>query len=979
MAGRVVRSMPANARVSPLAAGWLARRQVRGGWRLLLAMALAMLVAVTLLCAVPLYSGVLANLQLQSILNGEPPNGRNVEIGLTAAQTSAAFFENADGAVRTLGTRYLGAMTSPRVTHGYISEPLGLSRVGDRQLNVYALAASQITLEAYDYAVARDHMRLIAGTFPDAAPPGADGIPQALITRQMADQEGVQVGDIVAGQRLTYPHSAAVVRVSGIWAPPDIPDPFWNGRDFISRPRKDTQPFIYPMLLSEPEYVASLGPLPEVTVSQFWVYYTDTHRITIGDLAATSDRLARLRSHLATDLTFLGLNGSVVLTDLDLALGQVTSQLVLVGLALLAVLMMASQLAESQATALVTLKTRGASGAQLLGSYLAQAAALGALGALAGPWLGAQLALALTRWFVPHATLDAAGVTWPYLAGTINPAEAAGPALAGGALGGVALLLAIQGAARLDVLAQRRERGRATRQPLWRRAYLDVALAVICALGYLDLEQFGGAGVRERLGERASSPLIAAAPGLLLLAGGLLALRLFPLLVGVGGRLAARRRGATATLAFSDLARASSGPLRLLLLLLLTVGLALFALAANATLARGAADAAAYTSGADIRMVQLEPERPEAQTAIMARLLQIPGVAGVTPVYRGLASTSGALDSNNVDLLGIDSATWGQVAGASSWRAEFANAPLSALLSGLRTRQIGADDADRAGRTGAGDSQHAIWAVVSDGFARNLHLHVGDGFSLLMPDSFGLLSSLRVGAIVRDFPTASPAYSVSGFVVLNLNDCLGAIAVETGGATFQSGPNEFWMRLAPGANDASVLRALEAARGQLDFVRTFDRHALQALYGSVPAQVGMRGLLTTGALVAVVLAVLGATLQALTAARRRTLEFAILRTLGMSRWQLVRMLLARQAIIYALGLAGGSVLGIILATTSTALFQFGGVAASGGAAPALLVFPAAALAVFYAALLGAFALSLAIEARAAMRLGLGQTLRLSED
>jgi putative ABC transport system permease protein len=216
-------------------------------------------------------------------------------------------------------------------------------------------------------------------------------------------------------------------------------------------------------------------------------------------------------------------------------------------------------------------------------------------------------------------------------------------------------------------------------------------------------------------------------------------------------------------------------------------------------------------------------------------------------------------------------------------------------------------------------------------------------------------------------------------VVLNLSDCLGAIAVETGGASLQTGPNEFWLRLAPGAQDSAVLRELERNRGQLGYVRTADQRALAALYGSVPAQVGMRGLLTVGALVAVVLAVLGATLQAVAAGRRRTLEFAILRALGMSRGQLVRLMLARQAIIYALGLAGGTVLGLILATTSTSLFQLSGIGAGDGAPPTPLVFPAGAIAGFYAALLGACALSLAIEARAGMRLSLGQTLRLSED
>ncbi len=65
------------------------------------------------------------------------------------------------------------------------------------------------------------------------------------------------------------------------------------------------------------------------------------------------------------------------------------------------------------------------------------------------------------------------------------------------------------------------------------------------------------------------------------------------------------------------------------------------------------------------------------------------------------------------------------------------------------------------------------------------------------------------------------------------------------------------------------------------------------------------------------------------------------------------------------------------ALASERIFLLGG-AATGGP-PAALVFPAAPIAAFYAALLAGCALSLAIEAHAALRLGLGQTLRLSED
>ena len=55
-----------------------------------------------------------------------------------------------------------------------------------------------------------------------------------------------------------------------------------------------------------------------------------------------------------------------------------------------------------------------------------------------------------------------------------------------------------------------------------------------------------------------------------------------------------------------------------------------------------------------------------------------------------------------------------------------------------------------------------------------------------------------------------------------------------------------------------------------------------------PTSGGMRGLLLIGAITAALLAVLGSLVQAVMAARQRTTQFAIFRTLGMASRQLTR-------------------------------------------------------------------------------------------
>ena len=160
------------------------------------------------------------------------------------------------------------------------------------------------------------------------------------------------------------------------------------------------------------------------------------------------------------------------------------------------------------------------------------------------------------------------------------------------------------------------------------------------------------------------------------------------------------------------------------------------------------------------------------------------------------------------------------------------------------------------------------------------------------------------------------------------------------------------------------------------------RRALQTQYQQDPLTAGMTGLLLIGALTAAALAILGAIAQSALTARQRTQQFAILRTLGMSGGQLVRMLLSEQTIVYCFGLLGGTALGLALSSATLPYLQFSSSITDPDQAniPAyLFVFNTPGAALFYGALAVAFLLSLVLAARVAATVGLGRTLRLGED
>ena len=94
------------------------------------------------------------------------------------------------------------------------------------------------------------------------------------------------------------------------------------------------------------------------------------------------------------------------------------------------------------------------------------------------------------------------------------------------------------------------------------------------------------------------------------------------------------------------------------------------------------------------------------------------------------------------------------------------------------------------------------------------------------------------------------------------------------------------------------------------------------------------------------------------------------------------MLLGEQAVVYLFGLLGGTLLGLLLTTSTVPFLTFSDATvdpATVGVPVYLLRANGSAIGLFYGALLLAFVLALVIAARYAATIGLGKALRLGAD
>ncbi|HEX9412319.1 MAG TPA: ABC transporter permease, partial [Ktedonobacterales bacterium] len=425
------------------------------------------------------------------------------------------------------------------------------------------------------------------------------------------------------------------------------------------------------------------------------------------------------------------------------------------------------------------------------------------------------------------------------------------------------------------------------------------------------------------------------------------------------------------------------GPSRLTALLALALGLGLFALTVNGSLERNASNRAAFQVGADVRVIEGNYEPPDADARIRTKLATFAGVEGTTPIYRANINLNGTSDAGPLtgNLLGIDPSSWARVAGATSWRDDYADTPLATLMTGLRQHQWQGSSALGDGQIG--DAKHPLWTLVSQSLADTLHLHVGDRFPFEYGQAQPTPSNAQVGAIVQAFPTLYPNLSQGGYLVVSLPDATAGFIAANGGDPNNIGPSEYWLRTDGSATHQQAFAA-ELARdaSALDIVRTVDRRVLEDAIATNPVQVGVRGLLLLGAIVAAALALLGSVLQAALSARQRVVRFAVLRTLGMASRQLTGLLLCEQLVVYTFGLVGGTALGLLLAGSTLPYLQFGDTTIDPttlGVPPYVLSIDPAKVAIFYAFLLGSFALALGASAFYATTVGLGKALRLGED
>ncbi|HEX4444343.1 MAG TPA: FtsX-like permease family protein [Galbitalea sp.] len=703
------------------------RRLVRGNRLLLLVLTVAVLAStavtsVGLLITATEQSAIRTSLAAVSSAQTEMSvNIEQTKLGVGATE------KRVDGAV---GSLLESAATVTRTARAYTQPAPVKAPSGSRAFTYFG--------ELGDVA---KHVKILSGVLPTTTPgAGATTMPVAIPDNAAAKLH-LHLGSTFAFSGGTRTITVKIVGIYRLLKPASI---YWsqdelNGSGLdpnfqIVSDFEEVSATAFGPLLVAPGSMDVAGTTADRLELDYSPHFTKTDADQLSPLIS---RLLVAGSTIPSDLggtanqlTFSG-NAAVPLEQIASALVVTRSTVVVVTLLLLvlsiAALGQAARLFnESRAGDRDLMRARGASRGQLLGIAFLEAAVVGVLTAA----VSAPLARLVYAIIAAQPAMVAAHV----------PSDSGLPVsawLTSIALGGVfivVLLLSLLGRSGSFVSAEQ-NKSRPRRVSGLLRSGLDLGVVALAIVAFWQLSIY-----RSPVGATASlsvDPVLAAAPALVLLAGALLAARLFPLLARLIDWFGSRSSGVQFRLASWEIGRRSGRATAVVLLLTLALAVGTFGETFLATWQQSQVDQATYAVGPTVRVPAVGTEGG-AQRASLTR-----GATGVPqPVIRRVADVA----QDGQDGEDTNAVVLGLTAGA---REMLDRGPLASEGGGVLTTQLKGTATPVAGIRLPGDPS-GIQAVVQIGNADQTLPGVSSDIHAVVQDGAGLLTTVNLGTIPVD-------------------------------------------------------------------------------------------------------------------------------------------------------------------------------------------------------------------------------------
>ncbi len=568
-------------------------------------------------------------------------------------------------------------------------------------------------------------------------------------------------------------------------------------------------------------------------------------------------------------------------------------------------LFMVSQLnIESEKNEIAMLKSRGASSFQVLRIYAYETLILGGVSALVGPFVGLGLCniLGVSNGFLEF-------VNRPALQAKLS-LTAFLYAIAAVAVFFITTLVPIVPASRVSIVAHKQSHAKDAKKSFWQRMYLDFILTGGSLLWLYfhnrNEQKLLEQGIQQEI--TGMNPLMFAASTVFILGVALICVRFYPYVIRLIYKIGQKKWSPAAYFSLNNISRSSSGRERFIMIfLILTVALGIFSANTARAINRNTEERIRYNLGADAVIqenwkttrVKIYSEEDGGETSVtqytepeFTRYEQLAGVEVATPVYKREGAQVRYNDSTTtgVQVMGIVPHQFAQVC----WfRDNLLPVHINHYINAL------------------GECQDGV--IVSTSFQEKTGAKLGDVISVKW--SKNDFFEATIVAVVDYWPSLNPNQVNSNgdkrdFIIMNF-DYINALTITE--------PYEVWLGLDGKTPVADLYQSVIDA----DIVATRLDVASQMVTSSKTDATlqGVNGALTLGFITIMAMCFIGFLIYWILSIKGRTLQFGILRAMGMSFREIIAMIIYEQILVSGVSIFLSIIIGGMASDLFVPLFQ----------------------------------------------------------
>ncbi len=685
-------------------------------------------------------------------------------------------------------------------------------------------------------------------------------------------------------------------------------------------------------------------------------------------------------------------------------------------LMILVYLFMVSQLnVEQERNEIAVFKSRGASRGQIIWIYILESLFLGIVSAVIAPFVGMGLCkvLGASNGFLEFVNRTSLPITI-----TIDAFIYAIVAIV---VFFITTMAPIIPATKTTIVEHKQSKAKKRKIPLWEKLCLDFIL-IGGSLGWLyyynrQQASLTADGLSDT--EATTSPIMFIASAAFIVGCGMFIIRIHPLVVRIVSKILSRVLSPAAYVSFNNIGRTTSSKERFLMIfLILTVSLGLYFANTARALNRNAEERVSYSIGADVVMQEewesnsgeltassaasaadaaLEAKNSAASNSDLASdnedssdsededtsdiqyvepaIERFENLAGVENVARVLIKEGIRVQSShmNVPVVSTVQRRGGEEETETSSSDSTTNVSMMAISPGEFSKVCWFDD--RLLPVHINNYLEALsecpqGIILSTAFRDSYGLELGDTVNVSWGgnDSFEAI----ILAFVEYWPSMNPYDTASdgtymNFAVMNLDYVNVMTNVE---------PYQVWISMEDGALTEDLYESIEES----DITPTLLEVASQEIIEEKndPMLQGMNGALTLGFIIIMVMCIIGFLMYWILSIKSRTLQFGILRAMGMKYREIIAMIVYEQLLTSGVAILSAIFIGGFASDLFAPLFQY--MYSASEQVPGFVVIAERSdYLKVYAIILAMLLISFAILGRLIGKINISKALKLGED